>query len=57
MPDVVQILVEFKSVVIAIKGQVILQEFNNQCVNVIDSEYDFFFFFSPLNSSLVRSVF
>lgn len=56
MPDVVQILVEFKSVVIAIKGQVILQEFNNQCVNVIDSEYDFFFF-SPLNSSLVRSVF
>lgn len=39
MPDVVQISVEFKSVIIAIKGQgqVILQEFNNQCFNIIYS--------------------
>lgn len=34
MPDVVE-LVEFKSVIIAIKGQVFLQEFSNQCVNSI----------------------
>lgn len=52
MPDVVE-LVEFKSVIIAIKGQVFLQEFSNQCVNSI--YLNMIFFFSP-NSSLVRSM-
>lgn len=54
MPDVVE-LVEFKSVIIAIKGQVFLQEFSNQCVNSIYLNMIFFLFFSP-NSSLVRSM-
>lgn len=45
MPDVVQILVEFKSVIIAIKGQVFLQEFSNQCVNSIYLNMIFIFSF------------
>lgn len=44
MPDVVE-LVEFKSVIIAIKGQVFLQEFSNQCVDSIYLNMSFFFSF------------
>lgn len=47
MPDVVE-LVEFKSVIIAIKGQVFLQEFSNQCVDSIYLNMIFFFLFPKL---------